>query len=195
VRGVTRRTPCPRPGRLARGQTTLDYEKARPVVVHIHGDTVFGNPNPETNVGRCDNTRTPILAETIRQWCHNLHATIIVKPVIDLADHIHVNAYEVPARLDDQDALVDHHCVFPWCTRPARSCDIDHAIPYAEGGATCSCNTAPLCRGHHRLKTHGGWTYDILDRGTYLWHSPHGHTYRRDHTGTEPLNHPRRRRP
>jgi hypothetical protein len=173
-------------GDLARGQGTLDYDKpARQVVVHLHGDTVFGNPN--ANVGRCDNTRTPVLAETIRAWCGNPDATIIIKPVRDLDDHIHVAAYEVPDRLVEQDALVDHHCVFPWCTRPARSCDCDHAVPYGEGGPTCSCNTALLCRGHHRIKTHGGWTYDVLDRGTYLWHSPHGHLYRRDHTGTEPL--------
>jgi hypothetical protein len=118
-----------------------------------------------------------------------------VKPVRDLADHIHVAAYEIPDRLAEQDALVDHHCVFPWCTRPARSCDIDHAKPYGEGGPTCSCNTAPLCRGHHRLKTHGGWTYYVLDRGTYLWHSPHGSLFRRDHTGTEPIATPGRRRP
>ncbi len=49
--------------------------------------------------------------------------------------------------------LRDHHCVFPHCTRPAESCDLDHIEPHAEGGATCACNLAPLCRGHHRLKT------------------------------------------
>ena len=174
-------------GDLARGHAVFDYDKTRPVVLHVHGDTVLGNPNPEANVGRCDNTRTPLLAETIREWCGNPHATIIVKPVRDLAEHIHVAAYEVPHRLDEQDALVDLHCVFPWCTRPARSCDCDHTVPYDQGGTTCSCNTALLCRGHHRLKTHGRWTYDVLDRGTYLWHSPHGHLYRRDHTGTEPV--------
>ncbi|MDP3892160.1 HNH endonuclease signature motif containing protein [Nocardioides sp.] len=187
-------------GDLARGQSTLDYDKPqRQIVLHLHGDTVFGNPNGTNpgadNVGRCDNTRTPVLAETIREWCADPDATIIVKPVIDLADHIHVAAYEVPDRLAAQDALVDHHCVFPWCTRPARSCDIDHAVPDGEGGATCSCNTAPLCRGHHRLKTHGGWSYDVLGRGTYLWHSPHGRLFRRDHTGTEPLDDRHRRRP
>jgi hypothetical protein len=166
-------------GDLARGQGTLDYDTPqRQIVVHLHGDS---------DVGRCDNTRSPLLAETIRAWCGNPDATIIVKPVRDLDDHIHVAAYEVPDRLVEQDALVDHHCAFPWCTRPARSCDCDHAVPYGQGGPTCSCNTAPLCRGHHRIKTHGGWTYDVLDRGTYLWHSPHGHLYRRDHTGTEPL--------
>ena len=36
-------------------------------------------------------------------------------------------------------------CVFPWCTRPARTADCDHVIPYAEGGTTCSCNIAALC--------------------------------------------------
>ncbi|MDP2773279.1 MAG: hypothetical protein Q8O61_06945, partial [Nocardioides sp.] len=181
-------------GDLARGQSTLDYDTpTRQIVVHLHGDTVFGNPN--ANVGRCDNTRSPLLAETIREWCGNPDATIIVKPVRDLSDHIHVGAYEVPDRLKEQDALVDHHCVFPWCTKPARGCDIDHAVPYGEGGPTCSCNTAPECRGHHRLKTHGGWTCEVLGRGTYLWRSPHGHLYLRDHTGTQALTHPHRRRP
>ncbi|MEG3093505.1 hypothetical protein U1703_18860, partial [Sphingomonas sp. PB1R3] len=174
-------------GDLARGQGTLDYDKpSRQIVLHLHGDSF---------VGRCDNTRTPLLVETIRAWCANPDATIIVKPVRDLDDHIHVAAYEVPDRLVEQDALVDHHCIFPWCTRPARVCDCDHAQPYGEGGPTCSCNTAPACRGHHRFKTHGGWTYDVLDRGTYLWHSPNGHLYLRDHTGTVALDHPHRRRP
>lgn len=187
-------------GDLARGQERLDFSggpascaatpTAEPVILHLHlsAASVTGDPSaPSANVGRCGNTRTPVMAETIRVWCGNPEATVIVKPIKDLAQHIQVGAYEVPDRLVDQDALVDHHCVFPWCARPARSCDIDHAVPYGEGGPTCSCNTAPLCRGHHRLKTHGRWTYDVLDRGTYLWHSPHGHTYRCDHTGTQSL--------
>ncbi|GEP34523.1 hypothetical protein NSZ01_22910 [Nocardioides szechwanensis] len=139
-------------GDLARGHATLAYDRPhRQIVVHLHGDTVFGNPNGASpgadNVGRCDNTRTPILAESIRAWCGNPDATIIVKPVRDLADHIHVGAYEVPERLVEQDTLVDHHCVFPWCSRPAARCDIDHVVPHNRGGPTCSCNLAPLCRG------------------------------------------------
>ncbi|GEP36019.1 hypothetical protein NSZ01_37870 [Nocardioides szechwanensis] len=116
-------------GDLARGQATFDYDRARPVVLHIHGDTVFGNPNPEANVGRCDNTRTPLLAETIREWCGNPHTTIIVKPVKDLADHIHVAAYEVPdpagrARRSRGPALrvpVVHQTSGPVRLRPRRS--------------------------------------------------------------------------
>ena len=106
-------------------------------------------------------------------------------------DHVHVEAYEVPDRIAEQVALRDHTCVFPWCTRPARrlrpdqhGCDCDHTVPHAQGGATCTCQLAPLCRRHHRLKTHGGWTYTILEPGTYLWSSPHRYQYLRDHTGT-----------
>jgi len=46
------------------------------------------------------------------------------------------------------------------------------------------CQLAPLCRSHHRLKTHGRWAYTTLKPGSYLWTSPHGYQYLRDHTGT-----------
>ncbi len=75
--------------------------------------------------------------------------------------------------------------MFPWCTRPAEACDLDHVIPYAEGGTTSSDNIATLCRRHHRLKTHhSGWGYTVLEPGCYLWSSPHGYQFLRDHRGT-----------
>ena len=30
--------------------------------------------------------------------------------------------------------LRDQHCIFPWCTRDARACDVDHITPYEENG-------------------------------------------------------------
>jgi hypothetical protein len=117
------------------------------------------------DLGRLENTRNLITAEQVRTWCANPDTHVVVKPVIDLAEHVHVNAYEVPDRMAEATALVDHTCVFPWCTRAARRADCDHITPHGpdgpEGpsGPTCSCNLAPLCRRHHRLKTHGGWTY------------------------------------
>jgi hypothetical protein len=89
--------------------------------------------------------------------------------------------------------------VFPGCARPARRCDMDHIIEYdheaeAEGrrqpGPTQTDNLACLCRFHHRLKTHSAWRYTMTAPGIFEWTSPHGHRYRRDHTGTtdiEPL--------
>ena len=94
-------------------------------------------------------------------------------------------ARKVPALTAERVALRDRTCVFPWCTRPARACDTDHVIPHGQpGGVTCPCNLAPLCRRHHRLKTHSPWTYLVLDPGTFLWTSPHGYQFLRDQTGT-----------
>ena len=79
----------------------------------------------------------------------------------------------------------DRTCVHPQCNRPARECDCDHTVPFAEGGPTCPCNLAPLCRHHHRLKTLAGWHYWKLGPpGTYLWTDPHGLHYLRTPDGT-----------
>jgi hypothetical protein len=69
-------------------------------------------------------------------------------------------------------------------------CDLDHITPYDEDGPpgqTSTQNLAPLCRGHHRLKTHGAWTYTMLEPGTFLWRSPYGYSYLRDPRGTDDL--------
>ena len=107
-----------------------------------------------------------------------------MKPVIDLNEHLSGTAYETPDRMVEQSALVDETCVFPWCARPARRTDCDHVIPHANGGPTCSCNIARLCRRHHRLKTLTAWQYVVLERGSYLWTSPHGYQFLRDRDGT-----------
>ena len=112
------------------------------------------------------NTRSFVDAEQVRVWCGVPGTTVTVKPVVDLTEHLHVDRYEVPDRLAAQAAERDLTCVFPWCTRPAEACDTDHVIPYAEGGPTASDNLAPLCRRHHRLKTHhSGWGYTMLEPG------------------------------
>jgi hypothetical protein len=68
-------------------------------------------------------------------------------------------------------------CVFPGCRMPARACDLDHRIPWGEGGVTCECNLAPLCRYHHRIRHEAGWTYDRRPRGDHVWTSPTGAVY------------------
>ena len=69
-------------------------------------------------------------------------------------------------------------------------------MPYHQGGPTCLCQIAPLCRRHHRLKTHAsGWSSYVLEPGSYLWTSPHGYQFLRDHTGTLDISHHRRQAP
>ncbi|WP_432479662.1 DUF222 domain-containing protein [Nocardioides sp. GXQ0305] len=201
-------------GELARRQLALDLAASevevraqraskppvRKTVLYLHVSEVALTGGE--GVGRCENTRSPVTAETIREWCGHPETDLVVKPVIDLADHVHTDAYEVPDRIKERIALRDHTCAFPWCTRPARrlepdrhGCDADHVTPYDPGGPpgqTCSCRLAPLCRTHHRLKTHAGWTYTAIEPGTYLWRSPHGYRFVRDHTGTRDVSVDRR---
>ncbi|MBZ5733675.1 HNH endonuclease [Nocardioides sp. TRM66260-LWL] len=99
----------------------------------------------------------------------------------------------MPDLIREQIILRDHTCVFPYCRRPARSCDADHIDPYEAGGPTASSNLAPLCRKHHRHKTHDGWRYKPAgpdQPGVYLWRSPNGVRFRRDRHGTTLLDPP-----
>ena len=68
-------------------------------------------------------------------------------------------------------------CVFPGCRMPAVVCDIDHTVAVADGGETCDCNLAPLCRHDHCIKHANGWTYDLTPDGRIRWTSPLGHVY------------------
>jgi 5-methylcytosine-specific restriction endonuclease McrA len=116
--------------------------------------------------------------------------------VLDLTEQIRVDAYQIPDRLTEQVILRDSNCVFPWCTRTARASDLDHITPYepvvepvetgiaGPPGQTSTENLSALCRRHHRLKTFGGWTYRRTGPAAYLWTSPHGYRYLRDHTGS-----------
>lgn len=171
-----------RPGpvkRVPRKRVTL--------VVHLTDAALAGSDA----VGRCDSTRggvRPVLEQQVRDWCGRVDTEVRVQPVVDLNDHVHVQAYEVPDRLKARVELFHHECMFPWCTRPARACDADHVIPHGVGGVTCDCNLAPLCRRHHRLKTHTRWTYVVLEPGVFCWTTPQGYRLLRDHTGTHDVS-------
>ena len=68
-------------------------------------------------------------------------------------------------------------CVFPGCRMPAIQSDLDHRIPFAEGGPTDEHHLAPLCRNDHCIRHQAGWTYKFLPNGTIEWTSPLNHTY------------------
>ncbi len=74
---------------------------------------------------------------------------MIVRPVIDLNGDQAVDSYEIPDRIRRQVTERDHHCVYPHCTVSTSSttgpsrCDLDHVVPYADGGETSAHNLAP----------------------------------------------------
>lgn len=173
--------------------TRSKAKKPRQVVLYVHlSDAAITGAGSGLQLARVENHREVVTAEQVKTWCANPNTQVVVKPVIDLAEHIHVEAYEAPKRLDEQTTLINHTCVFPWCTRPARKTDSEHVIPYAKGGTTSSDNQAPLCRPHHRLKTHATWRYTMLEPGSFLWTSPHGYQFLRDHGGTLDVSRDRR---
>lgn len=132
----------------------------------------------------------PVALDVVRAWVGR--ADLHIRPVIDVAERVSVDAYEIPERLREQILLRDPVCVFPWCGSRSHRRDIDHIVPYDTGpsggggppGQTNSENLAPLCRFHHRLKTHGGWTYRRDGTGDFHWVSPAGRRYTVTRTGT-----------
>jgi hypothetical protein len=173
---------------------------ARQVVIHAHFDaTLSGDTTVFGPTGRMENGQRLVLLDQVQSWCADTRTKVTIKPVIDLNAQLTAQGYDIPDRIREQIQLRDRTCVYPWCTRPARACDIDHVIEYdhdadAEGrpqpGPTATWNLAALCRFHHRLKTHSPWNYRMVEPGVFEWTSPHGHRYRRDHTGTTALKPP-----
>jgi hypothetical protein len=68
-------------------------------------------------------------------------------------------------------------CAAPGCRNPAARCDLDHTTPYDQGGRTCECNLAPLCRHHHRCKQSEGWRLEQPAPGVMRWTTPAGRRY------------------
>lgn len=202
-------------GQLARRQLALDLATgsagepasspasrdrlpaARQVVLHLHfvaslAGAAVGGGILVDELGRLEEGQRLMLLEQVKTWCAQTHTQVVIKPVIDSSAHIRVPGYAVPDRLREQVVLRDQTCVFPWCSHPARRCQMDHVIPYDphhpdRGGQTASDNIAALCTRHHRLKTHSGWRYRMTAPGVFTWTSPHGHLFHRDHTGTTAL--------
>jgi hypothetical protein len=78
----------------------------------------------------------------------------------------------------------DETCVFPGCRQPATACDLDHVEPFDPSHPAVSqtqpANLQPLCRHHHRSKTHHGWTMRRDPRtGDVHVRSPLGYDYLR----------------
>jgi hypothetical protein len=163
--------------------------------LHVHTDAIAGVlPAGEAGVVRVQRFGPRTMA-AVQQWLAELApgARITVAPVVDLAERVAVDAYEVPDRLRRQIEERDLVCQFPHCGRQGRF-DVDHIepfVPAVEGGPpgqTSTADTARLCRFHHRIKTrpgrHGQWRYARDPDDGLTWISPLGRRYTVDHQGT-----------
>lgn len=122
----------------------------------------------------------PATVAKLKEWVGRSRVTL--QPVLHVAadDRWSVDRHDPPPRMGEQVHLRDERCIFPWCTRPSRQCDLDHREPYVDPdhggppGQTRPDSLAPLCRRHHRAKTGGRWRYSRHGPGEYLWHGPGG---------------------
>ena len=117
----------------------------------------------------------PLSVQRIKDWVG--HSSVTVVPVIRMDRTDAVDRHDPPQWMRELVILRDQHCVFPWCATDARSCDLDHVIPYDDGGPTSPLNLAPLCRHHHRAKTRRRWRYKREPDGTYTWTGSHARRY------------------
>ncbi|HEY0117278.1 MAG TPA: hypothetical protein VGC04_00685 [Cellulomonas sp.] len=98
------------------------------------------------------------------------------------ADVLASRSYRPSARLAAYVVARDSTCRFPGCRVPAWRCDLDHIESFDNRRPaveqTTADNLQPLCRYHHRLKTHGGWRVERHPlTGATTWTSPIGQAY------------------
>ena len=71
----------------------------------------------------------------------------------------------------------DHTCRQPGCGQSVARIDLDHVVPYGDGGETDCDNLCCLCRRHHRLKTFApGWRFVLTLDGRLRVTTPSGIT-------------------
>jgi hypothetical protein len=166
-------------GEMARNQLTLDLSGAE-TDGGGRGVTIYAHLSPGQAHADVDNPGAgTVLVSQLLEWCTKPGVFVKIQPVIDLnTDHTTPAYVPTPTQVR-QVRLRDQTCVFPYCTKPAERCDLDHRVPHDkahpdQGGPTASSNLAPLCRRHHRAKTFSTWSYDSPTPGTYEWSSPTG---------------------
>ena len=144
--------------------------------------TLLGEPPPGTQAGL--NT-SPALAAGLRAI---LAAAVAIAREVARADADHgdgghevpcshanaASGYRIPDRLRDLIEVRDQDCGFPICRRPASRCDLDHTVPYDQGGLTCRCNISSGCRHDHRMKGSTAWRLRQPRPGTLIWTAPSG---------------------
>ncbi|WP_155770140.1 HNH endonuclease signature motif containing protein, partial [Mycobacterium asiaticum] len=182
------RTPAQRRadalGALAAGATRLGCRcgrtqcgaGARPdataVTIHVIAEqaTLEGAGDHPGSRWCADGVITPELLAELKLTAH-------LVPLIHPGDAAPEPRYRPSTALTEFVKCRDLTCRFPGCDAPAAGCDVDHTIPYAQGGPTHAANLKCLCRWHHLIKTFWGWTDRQLADGTVIWTHPDGPTY------------------
>ncbi len=98
----------------------------------------------------------PIPVATARAWATDAYLSALLTDGTDIKAVCHLGR-TIPSRLRTALEMRDRTCVVPGCD-VGRHLEIDHIKPVTDGGPTRLDNLARLCRWHHYLKTHRGYS-------------------------------------
>jgi hypothetical protein len=145
---------------------------ATPVVIHVIAEpaALDGRGSVRISEMGADGLIPPELVE-------QLAASAKLVPLVHPGCAQPESGYVPSKALADFVRCRDLTCRWPGCDRPAADCDLDHTIPYADGGPTHASNLKCYCRTHHLVKTFWGWRDQQLPDGTLILTSPAGQTY------------------
>jgi hypothetical protein len=145
---------------------------ATPVVIYVIAEQA-------TLDGRSGATASEVCADGLvsPELVAELAAEAKLVPLVHPIDAAPEPGYAPSKKLADFVRCRDLTCRWPGCDRPAFDCDIDHTVPYADGGPTHASNLKCYCRTHHLVKTFWGWRDQQLPDGTIILNSPAGETY------------------
>jgi hypothetical protein len=65
-------------------------------------------------------------------------------------------------------------CATPGCDAAAATTDMEHRIPWEDGGETSEHNLDPACRRHHRTKQRPEWRVEKTSPSQTRWTGPSG---------------------
>jgi len=114
---------------------------ATPVVIHVIAEqsTIDGSGSaPASQVG----AGALIPAELVAELARSAKLVALTHP----GDALPEPGYVPSKALADFVRCRDLTCRWPGCDRPAGDCDLDHTIPYAQGGPTHASNLKCYCR-------------------------------------------------
>jgi hypothetical protein len=129
------------------------------LLVTVPASTLAGvgdEPAHLDSYGALDAALVRVLADQPGTVLHRL----VTEPVTGRVLAVDPARYRPTSGVDRFVRLRDAVCRWPGCTRSARTCDLDHIVPWPDGPTTAD-NLIALCRGHHRLKTLGRFSISV----------------------------------
>jgi len=121
--------------------------------------------------------RGPATGEPVVRWAAGLREKMQSLETGTCSHARQSSGYVPAAALRHLIEIRQRTCSAPGCRRAAWRCDLGHTQSFDQGGRTCECNLAPLCRRHHRAKQAPGWRLTQDQPGRMTWRLPSGREY------------------